>query len=140
MPENNVATVHFIHNDIEQLPIFRKKVCSHTLLSQESDTTTDKNVFRLKQQINLPLLSHLLEFCFLRKLFTNSPSRFSDLQINALPNLLTWISHAMAAFENLRHMTSLPAYSDRIAQDSHLIPYYPRNYNRFEALENSVKA
>ena len=98
-----------------------------------------KNVFRLKQQINLPLLSHLLEFCFLRKLFTNSPSRFPDLQINALPNLLTWISHAMAAFENLRHMTSLPAYSDRIAQDSHLIPYYPRNYNRFEALETLSK-
>ena len=42
MPENNVVTVHFIHNDIEQLPIFHKKVCSHTLLSRESDTTTDK--------------------------------------------------------------------------------------------------
>ena len=34
----------------------------------------------------------------------------------------------------------LPKYSDRIAQDSHLIPYYPSNYNRFEALENYVKA
>lgn len=140
MPENNVVTVHFIHNDIEQLPIFQKKSVAISFFRKNQIQLQTKNVFRLKQQINLPLLSHLLEFCFLRKLFTNSPSRFPDLQINALPNLLTWISHAMATFENLRHMTSLPAYSDRIAQDSHLIPYYPRNYNRFEALENSVKA
>lgn len=36
-------------------------------------------------------------------------------------------------------MTTLPVHSDRIVQDSHLIPYYPRNSNcHLEALENSV--
>lgn len=36
-------------------------------------------------------------------------------------------------------MTTLPVHSDRIVQDSHLIPYYPRSSNRhLEALENSV--
>ena len=36
-------------------------------------------------------------------------------------------------------MTTLPVHSDRIAQDFHLIPYYPHsNQGSLEALENSV--
>ena len=36
-------------------------------------------------------------------------------------------------------MTTLPVYSDRIAQDFHLIPYYPRSHScSLGALKNSV--
>ena len=118
---------------------FSQKVCSHTLLSENQMQLQTKNVFRLKQQINLPLLSHLLSSAFSGSSSPTLPAGFLTYRSTLLPNLLTWISHATAAFENLRHMTSLPAYSDRIAQDSHLIPYYPRNYNRFEALETLSK-
>lgn len=43
------------------------------------------------------------------------PSRFPDLQINGQPSFSYFIS-------TMDYRAFLPAYSDRIAQDSHLIP------------------
>jgi len=55
---------------------------------------------------------------FLRKHSVLRLSRSPGLQIVTLLRLLTPCG-AMA------YCIMLPAYSDRIAQDSHLIPYYP---------------
>lgn len=39
---------------------------------------------------------------------------------------------------NGRHLAPLPAYSDRIVQDSHLIPFYPRRFLIARGTENPV--
>ena len=79
------------------------------------------------------MLFDLLEFCFLRKLITNFFSRF-----------LAYRSLSCQTFSHILSMqwypmTTLPVYSDRIAQDFHLIPYYPRSHScSLGALKNSV--
>lgn len=58
-----------------------------------------------------------VDLCFLRKLFTSFFSRFPDSQIAASPAFSRKMRNGFR--------TSLPAHSDRIVQDLHLIPYYP---------------
>ncbi len=61
-------------------------------------------------------------YAFYRKRYTNLSSRFPDSQIftAAAP------SHAFRTMAFLQ--LTLPAYSDRIAQDFHLIPFYLRGF------------
>ena len=58
-----------------------------------------------------------VDLCFLRKLFTSFFSRFPDSQIVACPAFSRILRNGLWSL--------LPAHSDRIVQDFHLIPYYP---------------
>ena len=55
-------------------------------------------------------------------------SRSPGLQIYVLPRLLRWTEGTRFKSDvtiQWHIAERLPVYSDRIAQDSHLIPYYP---------------
>ena len=56
------------------------------------------------------------DLCFLRKLFTSSPAGFLTRRSSPDPPSRTGLCNGCGV--------SLPAYSDRIVQDFHLIPYY----------------
>ena len=81
------------------------------------------DAWRQKSRCPILLRTSFHEYiCFYRKRFTNLSSRFPDSQIftAAAP------SHAFRTMAFLQ--LTLPAYSDRIAQDFHLIPFYLRGF------------
>ena len=103
-------------------------------LSQKSDTTTDT------QSLSQTETAHKIK-CF--SIFWSSA--FFGSSSPTFP--AGFLTHRSSSCQTFSHdssmqwhpMTTLPVHSDRIAQDSHLIPYYPRsNQGSLEALENSV--
>ena len=97
---------------------FCEKTNRHLLFLQKSFSTGA--LFRThgdkKADVRFNFVHLSMNICFHRKRFTNLSSRFPDSQIftAAAP------SHAFRTMAFLQ--LTLPAYSDRIAQDSHLIP------------------
>lgn len=98
---------------------FCEKTNRHLLFLQKSFST--EALFRThgdkKADVRFCFVHLSMNICFHRKRFTNLSSRFPDSQIftAAAP------SHAFRTMAFLQ--LTLPAYSDRIAQDFHPIPF-----------------
>ena len=103
---------------------FCEKTNRHLLFLQKSFSTGA--LFRThgdkKADVRFCFVHLSMNICFHRKRFTNLSSRFPDSQIftAAAP------SHAFRTMAFLQ--LTLPAYSDRIAQDFHPIPFYLRGF------------
>ena len=103
---------------------FCEKTNRHLLFLQKSFST--EALFRThgdkKADVRFCFVHLSMNICFHRKRFTNLSSRFPDSQIftAAAP------SHAFRTMAFLQ--LTLPAYSDRIAQDFHLILFYLRGF------------
>ena len=123
---------HFFLRKDKQTSAFSAKEFLHR--SSFSDA------WRQKSRCPILLRTSFHEYiCFYRKRFTNLSSRFPDSQISVQRsfsyNFLyngSQIFTAAAPSHAFRTMAflqlTLPAYSDRIAQDFHLIPFYLRGF------------